>query len=442
MGHVYNDAEMMLGTQLAYFDFQEGYTVGEILDDYLESYTKIENGIRVLKEEYQGNSTIEKQFEVAKNIEALGKSGTVSSNWKNWVIKDICNDQNGTGYWGVMIDTGDGNAMIANRGSESYDLEQTLKDWGLADLGLLNQPLTAQQIRSTMYIKKLWEKYGDQYQSYSITGHSLGGNLAENMAITAPDGMKEKIDSVISMDGPGFSDEYIATHWKQIEKIKDKMSHYQWSWVSALLLPLPGVKDQVIKAHNEGYEEGIKGMLWKHDTHNVEYDENGNCQKGDEDILERILGPASRYLEVGLDSISSLPYMSAYYGWGIMMREAVKKFRELNAKIEGRLKDIHNRYIESKVSGDFEINIQGAIFCGQDMEFEIKRLSSISSEISQIRKNIKFWGKSGAYYRSKILIINNSINSRIKELERLKDNLESAAQKYQSVDNKVANNFG
>ena len=69
MGYVYNDAEMMLGTQLAYFDFKRGDKVGEVIDDYLSTYTRVENGTRVLKEQYVGNSSIEKQFEVAKNIE-------------------------------------------------------------------------------------------------------------------------------------------------------------------------------------------------------------------------------------------------------------------------------------------------------------------------------------------------------------------------------------
>ncbi len=441
MGYVYNDAEMMLGTQLAYFDFKRGDKVGEVIDDYLSTYTRVENGTRVLKEQYVGNSSIEKQFEVAKNIESLGQNSAVSQNWKNWTIKDVCNDQNGTGYWGTLIDTGDGNAMIANRGSESYDLEQLFKDWIVADIGLLNHALTTQQARATIYMQELWEKYGDQYDSFSVTGHSLGGNLAEHMAITAPEGMKKKIDHVISMDGPGFSDEYIAFHRKEIEDTKDLMSHYQWSWVSSLLLPLPGVKDRVVNAHNEEGQEGLKGLLWKHDTHNVEYDDNGNCKDGDKDILMMTLGPASKYLECSIDLLFPLSKLYSYYGWGILIKECVKKSKELCEKIQDKLKNIHDKYIASQVVGDFEINIQGAMSCANDIENEIKRLSGISSEIGQIRKNIQFWGTSGAYYRSKILMINNSINGRIKDLKKLKENLDTAVQKYQAVDDRVANNF-
>lgn len=35
----------------------------------------------------------------------------------------------------------------------------------------------------------------------------------------------------------------------------------------------------------------------------------------------------------------------------------------------------------------------------------------------------------------------NSINGRIKDLKKLKENLDTAVQKYQAVDDRVANNF-
>jgi len=38
-------------------------------------------------------------------------------------------------------------------------------------------------------------------------------------------------------------------------------------------------------------------------------------------------------------------------------------------------------------------------------------------------------------------MINNSINGRIKDLKKLKENLDTAVQKYQAVDDRVANNF-
>ena len=124
-----------------------------------------------------------------------------------------------------------------------------------------------------------------------------------------------------------------------------------------------------------------------------------------------------------------------------MIKECVKKSKELCKKIQDKLQNIHDKYIASQVVGDFEINVQGAMSCANDIENEIKRLSGISSEIGQIRKNIQFWGTSGAYYRSKILMINNSINGRIIDLKKLKENLDTAVQKYQAVDDRVANNF-
>ena len=61
-----------------------------------------------------------------------------------------------------------------------------------------------------------------------MTGHSLGGGLATHSAITAPEGMQEKIDRVVSFDGPGFSDEYLKAHQKEIRRIKDRLEHFEW----------------------------------------------------------------------------------------------------------------------------------------------------------------------------------------------------------------------
>lgn len=435
MGYVNNDAEMMMGSQLAYFNFSEGDTAGEVIYNFLDEYTTIKNGKRELKSEYQGNTVIQKQFEVATNIENLGKGAAGSSNWENWVIKDICNDQNGTGYYGMLIDTGDGNAMIANRGSESYDMEQIIKDWGAADFGLLNSPITTQQARAEEYMKELWEKYGNQYDSYSVTGHSLGGNLSEHMAITAPDGMKRKIDHVTSMDGPGFSDEYIVSHKKDIEKVSDKMTHNQWSVVSSLLFPLPGVKDKVVKAHNEEGTNAIKGIFWRHDTHNVEYDENGNLIKGNRDVVSKTLGPISKSLETSL-TFTFPSYITFCYTYGLL-KEALRKFGEEKDTFEKKIKDFFNKYLGNDVSGQFEVKINGMLSCGQDIDSEIRQLLRVSSEVEEIRKNIRLWEEMGAYYRSKLWIINNSINDKIKDLRKLRNNLEWAAQRYQTIDCKV-----
>lgn len=113
----------------------------------------------------------------------------------------------------------------------------------------------------------------------------------------------------------------------------------------------------------------------------------------------------------------------------------------MSEKIQKRLNDIYSKYIANQATGNFEVNINGLITCGQDIEREISRLSAMSSEIEQIRKNMQYWGTSGAYYRSKILAIDNSINYRIKDLRKLKSSLELAAQKYQAIDNKVADSF-
>ena len=51
-----------------------------------------------------------------------------------------------------MIERVDGRAVIGFRGSESYDIQQLILDWGLADLGLLNSHETIQKFSETAMV--------------------------------------------------------------------------------------------------------------------------------------------------------------------------------------------------------------------------------------------------------------------------------------------------
>ena len=346
MGYVYSDSEMMMATQIAYLDFDnsQNRSVGDVVNEIIMKYGMLDSsgnpvygddGNIMLKDTYAnaGNSKVlTKQLQVVSNIKKLGDGTNGLSGWEDWKVVDVCNDQTDTGYYGMLIDTGDGNAIIGCRGSESYNLQQIINDWVVADVGLLNNDLTTQQARSEKYMEELWYQYGDKYDSFSVTGHSLGGNLAEHMTITAPAAMRSRIDHAVSFDGPGFSKEYIDAHREDIAKASDRISRYQWSWVASLLLPLPGVKDTIIKAHddenvfvsftdshmNPGGEllsvimSRIKAMFFRHDTHNVEFDENGSVMAGDESALAAVLGPVSIYIELFDDFIESFEDLYLY----------------------------------------------------------------------------------------------------------------------------------
>ncbi len=463
MSYVNNDAAMMLATQIAYLDFNgKGENVGNIVDGLLHTYGNCDkDGNWTLKPEYQDqiSNAVKAQFETAVNICNLSKTSGSGNEWREWKIVNVCDDQDDTGYYGMLIDTGDGNAIIGCRGSESTDFSTGVKDWGEADVGLLDSSLTRQQERAQKYMEKLWYQYGDQYNSFSLTGHSLGGNLAEHMSITAPVAMQEKIDHCISFDGPGYSDEYIKRYKKQIERISSKLDHYQWSWVSGLLNPLPGVSTTIIKAHDdpeaakEDFGE-VKKRLFRHHTRNVEFDSEGNVQKGDESDLSKILGPISRDLEnssylelifrqivsIEWNDIPTIMYLSLLLDIKII-KDIAFRIPDIVNKWNEFKKDIYYNYFAPQVSGEYEINMYSVKEIGTSLEEETAYLKNIEEKINDIRIHMQFYSLSGSYYKSKLKIIQNGLERDREKIVKMIAALENAMDRYCVTDRFVGELF-
>jgi len=468
MSGTYNDAAMMIASQIAYLEFRDGETnVGEMVDGILQVYGVYENGKWELKPEYKDNKSISDEFGTATTILQIAESSGGLEEWRNWNVVDVCNDQNDTGYYGLLIDTGGGNAIIGCRGSESTDLSTGYKDWGEADIGLLDNELTWQQKKAEAYMEKLWLKYGDEYESFSLTGHSLGGNLATHMTITAPEGMRDKINHCISMDGPGFSEEYIEVHREEIEKAAEKIDHYQWSWVSSLLNPLPGVEDTVIKAHDDvAAGNKIEAMLWRHATYNVEYDENGNIIEGDKSELSVILGPLSQEidykdieelkteLEEELKELLNAVLEDTYTGEQIILpvlhglmigikliAKVVHDFKTIGRQMKNLYNKIYYNYIAPSVSGDYEVQMMRVSNMASAISATERRLQAVSDEIDDIRRNLKYWSSTGAYYRSALAVHRNGLENDLKKLKKMADIADKAVWRYRSTDMQVQSSF-
>ena len=201
MGYQYSDLDMMMASEIAYLDITPGKSVGEAVDNILK-WGHCENGKWVLDEQYQNDPQIKHQFEAAVEVKEFGeKYENQGINWREWKIVDRCNNQQETGYYACLIDKGDGSAIIANRGSERYDSTQVANDWLKTNVGLLDAESTGQHDRAAKYMEELYYKYGDKYDSFGLTGHSLGGNLAQHMFIHAPAEMQDKVDYCLNLDG-------------------------------------------------------------------------------------------------------------------------------------------------------------------------------------------------------------------------------------------------
>lgn len=456
MSYTYNDSTMMIATQIAYLDFDGCNTnVGEKIDGILNQYGVYKDGKWELK---PGNwSTKQKeQFDTAANIIYLSSNKGGTDEWRNWNVVDVCDDQNDSGYYGMLIDTGDGNAIIGSRGSESTDFSTGYKDWVEADVGLLDNELTYQQKRAEAYMEKIWYKYGDKYDSFNVTGHSLGGNLSQHMTITAPKDMRDKIERCVSFDGPGFSEEYIEKNKKRINEVSDKMDHYQWSWVGSLLTPLPNINYNIIKAHDDrNQDNGLVTMFFRHATYNVEFNEDGSVQYGEQSELAKVLGPITKYIdgnsleELAFHSymrnkVFNIPYLPNLYEVVIglkLIAKAMYEFKEIKQQLISLKNNIYYKYIAPRVSGDYEINlIYVNNLAGEIQEVE-HNLQSINNEIESIRRNLRYWSSAGAYYKSNLFFIKNGLESDLKLLKRMSEVASNAANTYRTADDQVKELF-
>lgn len=82
------------------------------------------------------------------------------------------------------------------------------------------------------------------YDSITVTGHSKGGNKAQYVTI-----LSDKVDRCISMDGQGFSQEFIDKYSAEIRQKADCIKNYylDGDFVNILMFPVPGAEQICIK---------------------------------------------------------------------------------------------------------------------------------------------------------------------------------------------------
>lgn len=97
---------------------------------------------------------------------------------------------------------------------------------------------TEKQKEALEYIENL------PYDSITVTGHSKGGNKAQYVTV-----LSDKVDRCISMDGQGFSQEFLDRYYAEIEKKGGSITNYylDGDFVSILLFPIPGSAQVCIK---------------------------------------------------------------------------------------------------------------------------------------------------------------------------------------------------
>lgn len=292
---VYSDYDLMVATQIAYYDFTQeqldaygqGATVREMLNSGF-TFRELENKVN------QADSELKKLM-AQRDLELYKMVVSDASKYGNWRVINVKNTNQETGFYGVLLETDPEHAIIGFRGSESTDYNQVLKDWINADFGLLMARDTLQQKNAAEYMAQINQNY--DYLYYAVTGHSLGGNLAEHAAIAAPDDMRGKIRQAVSFDGPGYSGEYILRNQELIEKVCFPVTHYRWSLIGALLTQPSCVASKIIMVTDDIRGNTDKEALYmRHATPFIQW--NGELvQDGNEDILSLAMGKWSRSVD-------------------------------------------------------------------------------------------------------------------------------------------------
>ena len=203
---MYTAEELIWATQLAYCNFEDEDIV-KYDGDVKETLNAKGYGIfydKTVTEPASGDKETMRQ-ETRNFIDDVCRDDDDEKiKCKGWKIVDVHNLETVNGVYAITIETGENEAIIAFRGSESVNLEQVVRDWIIADGGIAKGELTDQELAAGQYLDYIAEHF--DYENLSLTGHSLGGNLALVAAVYSATEMSHtdastRIRQSVSMDG-------------------------------------------------------------------------------------------------------------------------------------------------------------------------------------------------------------------------------------------------
>ena len=125
-------------------------------------------------------------------------------------------DGGGDGVSAVFVNPDSKEAVFAFKGTETNEWKDDFV--GGASTDQADGVSTAQQENALKWFR-LKKDEGD-YSSVTVLGHSKGGNKAKYITV-----MDDSVDRCVSMDGQGFSDQFINKYHDQIAKNQDKIEN-------------------------------------------------------------------------------------------------------------------------------------------------------------------------------------------------------------------------
>ena len=371
---IVSDAKIKFYSELSYVNVTEGQTIRENVDTAYDAAGRGESlGI---------NTTSPSRLESSLQSSAVSECG-------DYKIIDVCNmeDANKNGLYVMMVEDAPGHATILIRGTNGDLTEWIGDDAALVKAGSQETP---QQTAIREYMERIGNDPRFDGYTFTITGHSLGGQLAMHAAITADDAMKGRIDGVVSMDGPGFPQEYLDKYASEIDKLNGKMEHYQWSLVGNSLKQPGNVDNHILESANTYHEPLGVG---RHDVNSIKIDENGNFVEGEMDPLAKVWGGISNTADFADTNIFTmiLTVATLYFSIKTILPSLIKIGAVIalcDAVVEG-IRCLWDAITKKQVSGTFDVDITALLRIAEEMETLSGEMFGVAADAEDIINSVQ-----------------------------------------------------
>lgn len=217
-----------------------------------------------------------------------------SERYKDLVIdhSDICDTGNVSTQLLVVRNKDENHAFVAVQGTNC-----TTQDW-ITDAKFAGADLTDEE----KWLIDRVNRYTGDYDSLDLTGHSQGGREAITLSALIDD--PEKVRYVVSLDGPGYSKEFLEKYGHLIDE--DKILHvYPDESIVGHLLYTPGGEAIYVEANSS--------LIKNHSLSTWRVDENGNFVRMDDaNLISKITRAGTEYLSSKLSPEvleETLPYI-------------------------------------------------------------------------------------------------------------------------------------
>lgn len=156
----------------------------------------------------------------------------------------------------LVIGCGDGHAVMAVQGTNG-----TVEDWqNNSGFG------GSEFIPEERWVASVCNRYADEYQSIDLTGHSQGGRESISAAMLMDDENRSKVRSIISNDGPGYSESFLAKYGDKVKDIEQRVKNIRpsSSCVGRLFTPIGDVEyvENLVVLDNGKAIDNHSGNTW------------------------------------------------------------------------------------------------------------------------------------------------------------------------------------